>query len=334
MRRLTLHSVTNWADTRRRGIFAVVGVLCLTACLCFVAFSVDIGMISVNRTRMQNSVDSAALAAAMEITSAVQSAPQGTTNISAYARTQARQVAADVAAFNGLHVDPNTDVFFGQRTLDETTGEYTINWNIGSNDPANVVKVVTRKDNDDPAAPDAKLPLMFAQVFGSSKATMRSEAIAYVEARDMVVVHDFSRSMNFDSYFTDETTSRLDDAQVVANMQDVYNDLQPLNLGNMGFTPNYLTVSRTSPDISVTFNYASASVTSAAEYSRVKLRFTSGSEQTFNTSERRAPFRAAAAIAVKISTACPSTCSPQVHRLSIKWVTERDGDVRGGSQIR
>ena len=41
----------------------------------FVAFSIDTGQIALHKTIMQNAVDSAAMAAAMEITNAIENAP-------------------------------------------------------------------------------------------------------------------------------------------------------------------------------------------------------------------------------------------------------------------
>lgn len=268
----------------RRGAFMVVAVFGLVLTVGFVAFSVDIGIISLMRTKMQSAVDSAALAAAMEITAAVQTAPPDETNITAYARGAAAQKAADVALLNGIYVDPQTDVTFGSRIYNQNTRQFATNWSIGPNDAANVVKVVARKENSDMSQPDARLRLFFAGIFGQHAASLRSEAVAYVEARDIVVVHDFSRSMNFDSYFAEEASTSLADSEIIANLQAVYDDLQPLNLGNLGFTPQWLTVSQTNPNLSVKFRYAACDVTSAHPLKSVKLKFSGNSSQTFNAS--------------------------------------------------
>ena len=49
---------------RRKGAVLVLAGFCLVLCLMFVAFSVDIGMVSLTKAEMQAAVDSAALAAA------------------------------------------------------------------------------------------------------------------------------------------------------------------------------------------------------------------------------------------------------------------------------
>lgn len=274
------------AVTPRRGAFMVIAVLCLVLTVGFVAFSVDIGMISLTRAKMQSACDAAALAGAMEITHAVETAPANETNITGYAKTAAAAKAAQVAQLNGYYVNPSTDVVFGSRTFNPANGTFTTNWSIGASDPTNVLKVTCRKENSDLTKPDAKLRLLFAGIFGSSSTSLRTEATAYVEARDIVVVHDFSRSMNFDSYFSDEYDNGqvLSDAQLLANLQLVYEDLQPMNLGNMGFTPQWLTVSRTNPNLSVQFRLSSAYVTSEHTLKSVKLYYTDNTNQTLTAS--------------------------------------------------
>lgn len=284
-----LHHVVENGRQRRRGAFMILAVSCLVLTIGFVSLSVDMGMVSMTRSRMQSAVDAAALAAAMEITHAVESAPTDVENIFTYVRTAAANKAAEVAQLNGFYVDPAVDVEFGSRTFNESTGQFGIDWSVGSNAPTNVVKVTARKENADLSQPDARLRLFFAGMFGDNTASLRTEAIAYVEARDIVVVHDFSRSMNFDSYFY-STPGTLSDAEVLANLQLVYDDLQPLNLGSMVFTPQWLTVSQNNPNLSVTFQYASVVVSTAETLKSVVLRFTNNSTQTFTASGKTGTF--------------------------------------------
>src|SRR5690606_23998988 len=94
----------------RRGAFMVLAAFAL-----FVAFSIDTGNIALNKTIMQNAVDAAAMAAAMEITNAVENAPPDVEDPTSFAREQAKTVAANTAAANGVYVDPGLDVEFGLR---------------------------------------------------------------------------------------------------------------------------------------------------------------------------------------------------------------------------
>ena len=94
--------------------FLLVGVFA------FVAFAVDTGFITLKQTEMQNGVDAAALAAAQEIVGAISAAGESggasTIDSNSIAVAQARGVAEDVAAANGVYIDPDTDVQFGKRT--------------------------------------------------------------------------------------------------------------------------------------------------------------------------------------------------------------------------
>lgn len=251
----------------------------------FVAFSVDLGMISLTRTKMQNATDSAALAAAMEITDAIRTADSNVSNVFEYALAQARITGQSVAEMNGIYVDPTVDVVFGQRSYNPSNGTYTTNWSVG-NSQVNVVKVIARRNNSDTAAPDAKLPGIFSSVFGNTGTVLQTESIAYIEPRDIVVVHDFSRSMNFDSYFNDEQSVTLPQAQIEANMQLVWDDLQPLNVGTMTYEPQYAwkTQSNTGASATVTFKGKNVDITTNTNLKTIVLSFSGGGSQTFNIS--------------------------------------------------
>lgn len=267
--------------TSRRGAFIVLSAFSLVACLAFVSLAVDIGFLNLVKQRMQNSVDAAALAAAQEITTAVNNAPPDVQDVTQYAREQARLVAAHVAELNGVFVDSNLDVVFGRRYFDDATQKFVVGWNTS---PSNVVKVIARRDNNDPAASDGKLPLFFAGVTGNKYTTVRAEAVAYVESRDIVVVHDFSRSMNFDSYFSNETVAHLTDAQIEENLALVWSDLQMPNTGTLTFNPQHLTLSQTSNGVSatVTFKYDDLTVTSNGDIEQVVVQYSDGNQQTFS----------------------------------------------------
>jgi hypothetical protein len=187
---------------RPRGVIVVLTGFCLVAVFAFVALSVDTSRIALTRTRMQNAVDAAALAAAEEITAAVTQAGGAGGSASAAssaAIAAARQMAAEVAAANGIFVDASLDVTFGKRSFNPATGEWPIIW--GST-PFNVVRVTARKTNENVAADDGQLPLAFGWAVGRSQVPLEASAIAFVEARDLVMVLDFSGSMNYDSQLT------------------------------------------------------------------------------------------------------------------------------------
>jgi hypothetical protein len=122
-----------------------------------------------------------------------------------------------------LYIDPDQDVLFGKRVYNEADGTWPIQWN-GS--PFNVVKVVGRKTDEDVSAPDGQLPLAFGWAVGRSKVPLTASATAFVEARDLVVVLDFSASMNDDSTLVD---SALAQSQVESQLDAMWNSLQTAN---------------------------------------------------------------------------------------------------------
>ncbi|MEZ5944149.1 MAG: pilus assembly protein TadG-related protein [Planctomycetaceae bacterium] len=284
MKRLHLHNRHGCSvppeHESRRGIFIVVAVLCFTVLAAFVSFAVDLGFINFTRTRMQNAVDAAALAAAQEITYAVQHAGPNVSDVAAYAQDEAGDMAAHVAELNGIYVDANVDVEFGRRSYNDSTEQFEFEWGVT---PANAIRVTARRDNDDASAPDGKLPLFFAGIIGHAHAKLQVRAVAYVDSRDIVVVHDFSRSMNFDSYYNHEASSRLTRSQVRENMLTAWSDLD-LYIPNFPNDGAYLTQTSTDSGVTTTvkFKYDDAEVTTTGELSEVKLEYTDGSTSTFN----------------------------------------------------
>ncbi len=214
---------------KRRGGILVMSVAALVASIGFVALSVDLGVVSLTKTRMQNAVDASALAAAQEITAAIEESAQsgGGGDVNAIAVDAAKDMAFKVAGLNDTYIDINTDVRFGKRVYNTATGSFDIQW---GQSPSNVVQVTARKTNSDMSAPDSKLSLFFSKFFGDGTASITASATAFVEARDIVVVLDYSGSMSFDSQFPAMSSSKLGKAPVEANFDDIWDTLVAENL--------------------------------------------------------------------------------------------------------
>jgi hypothetical protein len=258
----------------RRGVFIVIAAVCLLICMTFLAYGIDVGMIALTKTQMQSATDSAALAAAMEITDAISQAGEDVSDVFAYAEQQARDKAAEVAELNGVYVNSGTDVTFGRRYQD-AAGNWKIDWNSAS-DQVNAVKVVARRTGSDTSAPDGRVPGLFSVVFNSSGTSLQTTSVSYIEPRDMVIVHDFSRSMNYDSYFNNEASVNLPQATLETNMQTVWNDLG-ISLGTLPTVPVYASrkQSNTGANATVTFKGTSVTVSTNTKIKTVKLTFES-----------------------------------------------------------
>lgn len=212
----------------RRGIFFIIVAVCIVGAMSLVALSVDLGVMTVTSTRMQAAADSAALAAAQEIVVAVRQASQEATDgidmaaVQAAAAQAARQMAESVASKNGFFVNPAIDVELGRRILLSNGSGYSDVWGSG---PYNMVRVTIRKDNTDPDAPDARLPLIFAGIAGKDSQTLVSTATAFIESRDIVAVLDYSGSMAYDSLLVSSSVSRLGQSAVEASLDEIRNAL-------------------------------------------------------------------------------------------------------------
>jgi len=277
--------------TARRGAFAVLATSCLIVAIGFAALSVDLSIISLNKTKMQSAVDAAALAAAREVSIALEEAARevqdvevegSVTTANDVAEQAGKDMAVTVGELNDVYINPETDVRFGQRTVDPVTGDFSIQWGTS---PYNVVGVTASRENPDVNAPDGQLKLFFAPIFGERSTAITASAAAYIEARDIAMVLDYSGSMNDDSELRSMDT--LGQEAVEDNIYKIWEDLDFDTYGNMGFDPDWVTIpgqpaSGPVPHIDVTWKSTSVDVVSTMSLSNVVLRFSNGNTQTFN----------------------------------------------------
>src|SRR5690606_9034162 len=149
--------------------FMVLAFAALIVAFAFAAFAIDVGMLAVEKTKLQNACDAASMAAVMELSAAIENAGPDVQDVTAYAIASAKDVAVQVAAQNGIYIDGDTDVEFGRRSLAPDTGAASVAWGVT---PSNTVRVRARRDNDGLSAPDGKVPVMFAGVGGSDPSTL------------------------------------------------------------------------------------------------------------------------------------------------------------------
>lgn len=269
---------------RRPGIITVLSAFVMVICFAFVSFAVDTGLIVLTKTQLQNAVDAASLAAAQEVARAVYEAGQtGQEGSSGDAVAAARAVAVEVAQANGVFVDAEADVQFGNRKFDPNTNSWPITWGTS---PFNTIRVTARREKEDLSAPDGRLKLNFGWAVNKESVALRSSGTAYIEARDMVLVMDFSGSMNDDSTYA--AFGQLGRAAVEANMLAIANALET-NLGTLPDTPDwprFIGAAPTAPDkpqIYVTWKRTEVFVESSLALNNVVLQFTNGNKQTFSS---------------------------------------------------
>jgi hypothetical protein len=149
------------------------------------------------------------------------------------------------------------------------------------------------------------LELFFAPIIGEESVALEASAIAFVEARDLVVVLDYSSSMNYDSQFRADSITKLGQAAIEANLQQIWEDLGSPTYGNMGFTPDWVTT--TASHSNVTWKGTQAVVNTTQSYSQIRLTFTDGNTQTFNTSGTSGTFSGTGSHSGKLISQCRVT---------------------------
>ncbi|MFV0445369.1 MAG: VWA domain-containing protein [Planctomycetaceae bacterium] len=156
----------------RRGAVLIFAAIILVMLFAFVAFSVDVGYMTVAKGQLQNAADAAAMAGVRELGNG---------------EVAVKDVAKAIALENQAAGDPvslvDSDIELGEFNF--ASKEFT-----PSNTAANAVKVTTRVTDK---------PLFFAPIIQNYDFDMSAESIAMLNPRDIVFVVDLSGSMNDDT---------------------------------------------------------------------------------------------------------------------------------------
>ena len=262
----------------RRGTILVLRAVLMVVLMGFVAMTVDVGFIELTRTQLQSAADASALSGAMELSGIDDPALVRTNARDAVVQTAAMHRAGDKAS---VAIDPVADITFGKLVWNGVSQTYKIQWGEDAT-PYNVIKV--RAMRTMAAGGDNRLPLFFAPAIGSKNADVGAEAIATFQPRDIMVVLDFSGSMNDDSCFG--AISKLGRNYIESNLQTMWTELGSPVYGNLTVTPKYATLkgraaSGTIPHIAVTYKRSSVDVVSTLNLSSARLKFSNGATQTF-----------------------------------------------------
>ncbi len=223
----------------RRGTVLVMAAFMMIVMMALLAMSVDLGYVTTVNSELKRATDAAALAGAGALVEGVELAHLEALKYHARNPVAGNQVAEqeDWEAWAQLWLSQHPDEFVlqaGHWYPDNPKPEP------GEEDPRFVaddqlpsaVRVQTVKPNT---------PLFFARLLGKDSFSVAAESIARYQPRDIVVVLDFSGSMNDDSEL-----KRIKDygesvrATVEANLLEIYEDLGSPVYGNMVFEPQYI----------------------------------------------------------------------------------------------
>ena len=67
--------------------------------------------------------------------------------------------------------------------------------------------------------------MIFAGAAGAEAQSITTDAVAFIESRDIVAVLDYSGSMVFDSVFSSDTINRMGKSAVEDGLDDIWNSL-------------------------------------------------------------------------------------------------------------
>lgn len=189
----------------------VILALTVVALLGMVAFAIDTGYIFNVNTELQRAADAGALAGAGMLIQGSQAAEAATREYVIANMVGGRDVNDAEIVFETGHWDPNTRSFAASAIL-----------------PSAIKVTVIREDQ----------PLFFARVLGRDTFDTKATSVARFQPREVMLVLDYSGSMNDDSEL--KSASTLGTSTVESNIADMYSQLGSPTFGNMTFNTQYI----------------------------------------------------------------------------------------------
>jgi Flp pilus assembly protein TadG len=247
------------AARQRRGTIIILTALLLIMLMAMLAYSIDIGYMQNVSVEMDRAVDAGALAGAGALIGGAE---------------EATDVAREFTRLNPvagrLLKDSEVDIILGE--WDKDSKEF-------SDYDAVPYAVQVRARRVD-------VPLFFGRVLGRRSFTIVSDAVAMYQPRDMVLVLDYSASMNDDSEL--RSIGTLGREAVEANLTTIYQELGSPVYGTLAVAPQWIKVNgpapsnQFQPQITLEYRYKSAYLTSTKPFIQVRVYRSSTSYVTYN----------------------------------------------------
>jgi Mg-chelatase subunit ChlD len=199
---------TDPKSRQRQGVIVVLSALFMILMVGMLAFSIDVGYIVTLRTEAQRAVDAGALAGAAWLG-----------DDSSVAVQVARDYAQKNKVGSGPVLDSGLNVEVG--IWNETSRTF-----VPTTESPTAIRVFGRQVDQ---------PLFFGRVFRRERFDVAAEAVATYRPRDIMVVLDYSASMNDDSEL--KMISQIGRAEIEANLREIYGELGAPVFGNMQWQP-------------------------------------------------------------------------------------------------
>ena len=257
---------------KRRGSVIALSAFLMIVMLGFVALGVDTGYMYAMKSELQRAVDSAALAGAGSLVDDEDAAnamvveymlrnPTGLDN--SFLVDEERE--DQIATFLAKH-EENLEITLGR-------------WNSETR--------LLEADEELPSAVGVTmqmtdLPLFFGPLVGRDKFSISATSVAVYQPRDIVLVLDFSASMNDDSEL--RSISTVGQNQVEENIHQIWEELGSPTYGNLQFSPTWVTIPGNSLPFNVTWQMDKVAIEATTNMKQVKLFFPKGHTQMFTTS--------------------------------------------------
>ena len=260
-----LQSHMNWRlrhyrKARREGSILVLSAILMIVFISIAALSVDLGYINGVQTELDRAVDAAALASAGNLIDGVQ---------------EATNAAEEYVARN------NVGSGFSNDFVEVEVGQWNDESQTFIPSPTLPSAVRVRASRND------QRPLFFGRVLNREAFPIRSEAVAMYQPRDIMLVLDYSGSMNDDSEF--KSFDRLGRESVESNLALIYTELGAPAVGSLQMAPQYMVVAGQSPGNShepqlfVEYRYDSVLVSSTKPFHKIRV-YRNGSSYNQSTS--------------------------------------------------
>ena len=274
---------TNAED--RKGNIILMSAWVLVMAFAFAAFTIDIGYVALSKAELQAAIDAATLAGAMELDS-----NGNQSDVANAVKDAVEEIAAlnSVATWDGLLLDRDADIELGRREWDAANQTFVFAFGPDAT-PYNIVRVTGRYDyvSTENGIVDRRIPVFFAPAINTDKVTMKLSSVATFQPRDVMLVQDYSGSMNDDTEFKSANALGID--SITTAVTNMWTALGSPAYGSMPFTPDWLTVGGVPedtesgiPHVEVEYRGDEVHVTSTLPLTKVVLRDKNGNYETFN----------------------------------------------------
>lgn len=247
------------STVNRRGAIVVLAAFLIIFLMAVLAMTIDIGYMQNARVEIDRAVDAGALAGAGLLADGQEEAVAAAREFTKLNRVAGRELS--------------------DSQIETEVGDWN-KTNRAFSDPAGVpyaLRVFAENDN--------VRPMFFGRVFGRDHFSVAAEAVAVYQPRDIVLVLDYSASMNDDSEL--RSISTIGQAEVEENLLTIWEELGSHTYGSLPWAPAYLTVTGTAPansaqsQVKVEYRYNSVYVTSTKPFNRIRAYRSNGSFVSF-----------------------------------------------------